>query len=53
MLLDYDEPMKSRLDPQTTPEQKMKCFQTALRRVLTVSKDDLNAKLGGWATFNG
>jgi hypothetical protein len=41
----YDERMKSKLDPRTTPEQKMQRFQTALRRVLTVSKDDLNMAL--------
>jgi hypothetical protein len=37
--------MKSNLDPTTTPEQKMELFQSALRRVLTVSKDDLNQRL--------
>jgi len=37
--------MKSKLDPTTTPEQKMARFQTALGRVLTVSKDDLKEQL--------
>jgi hypothetical protein len=37
--------MKSKLDPQTTPAQKMEHFQTALRSVLQVSKDDLNQML--------
>jgi hypothetical protein len=37
--------MKSKLDPTTTPEQKFARFQNALRRVLTVSKDDLNKRL--------
>jgi hypothetical protein len=37
--------MKSKLDPSTTPEQKFSRFQSALRRVLTVSKDDLNQML--------
>ncbi len=37
--------MKSRLDPQTTPEQKFARFQNALRSVLTVSKDELNQRL--------
>jgi hypothetical protein len=37
--------MKSKLDPLTTPEQKMERFHTALRRVLTVSKDDLQQRL--------
>jgi hypothetical protein len=37
--------MKSKLDPLTTPEQKMQRFQYALRRVLRVSKDDLNQML--------
>jgi len=43
--LRYDERMKSKLDPTTTPEQKFARFQNALRRVLTVSKDDLNQRL--------
>ena len=37
--------MKSKLDPTTTPEQKLARFQGALRRVLTVSKDDLTQRL--------
>jgi hypothetical protein len=37
--------MKAKLDPQTTPEQKFSRFQNALRRVLSVSKDDLNERL--------
>jgi hypothetical protein len=37
--------MKSKLDPTTTPEQKFTRFQGALRRVLTVSKDDLNQRI--------
>jgi hypothetical protein len=37
--------MKSKLDPTTTPAQKLVRFQNALRRVLTVSKDDLTQRL--------
>jgi len=37
--------MKSKLDPTTTPEQKLARFQSALHRVLTVSKDDLAERL--------
>jgi hypothetical protein len=37
--------MKSKLGPQTTPEQKFARFQNALRSVLAVSKDDLNERL--------
>jgi hypothetical protein len=37
--------MKAKLDPTTTPEQKFARFQDALRRVLTVSKDDLNDRI--------
>jgi hypothetical protein len=37
--------MKSKLDPQTTPEQKMQRFQSALGRILTVSKDDMSEAL--------
>jgi hypothetical protein len=37
--------MKSKLDPQTTPEQKFSRFQGALRDVLQVTKDDLNQRL--------
>jgi hypothetical protein len=33
--------MKSKLDTDTTPAQKMAAFRGALRRVVTVSKDDL------------
>jgi hypothetical protein len=33
--------MKSIPDSDTTPRQKMQQFQTALGRVLTVSKDEL------------
>jgi hypothetical protein len=39
------ERMKSKLDPMTTPEQKFARFQNALRRVLTVSKDDLKERI--------
>ncbi len=31
----YDERMKAKLDPTTTPEQKIERFQSALRRVLS------------------
>jgi hypothetical protein len=37
--------MKAKLDPTTTPEQKFARFQSALHRVLQVSKDDLNQRL--------
>jgi len=37
--------MKFIPDPNTTPAQKMERFQGALRRVLQVSKDDLNQRL--------
>jgi hypothetical protein len=40
-LLRYDERMKSKPDPDTTPAQKYKQFQEGLRQVLTVSKDEL------------
>lgn len=33
--------MKSKLDTDTTPEQKYALFEGGLRRFLTVSKDDL------------
>jgi hypothetical protein len=33
--------MKSKLDSATTPAQKYRTFQEGLRRVLTVSKDEL------------
>jgi hypothetical protein len=37
--------MKSKLDPSTTPAQKMERFQTALRSVLTVSHEELKEAL--------
>jgi len=37
--------MKSKLDPTTTPEQKMEIFRGALRRALTVSKDELDQRV--------
>jgi hypothetical protein len=37
--------MKSRLDPQTTPEQKMRLFHHALGRVLKVTHDDMKHAL--------
>lgn len=37
--------MKSRLDPSTTPEQKMGLFHKALGRVLGVSKDEMKQAL--------
>jgi hypothetical protein len=37
--------MKCRLDPQTTPQQKMERFQYALGDVLQVSKDDLDQRV--------
>jgi hypothetical protein len=37
--------MKSELDPTTTPEQKMERFQTALRRVLHVTHDEMKQRL--------
>ncbi len=37
----YDSYMKSIPDPNTTPQQKIELFNSALRKVLTVSKDDL------------
>lgn len=33
--------MKSKLDSDTTPAQKYRQFQSGLRHVLTVSKDEL------------
>jgi hypothetical protein len=39
------ERMKSKLDPSTTPEQKMERFRSALGRVLSVSKNELNKEL--------
>jgi hypothetical protein len=41
----YDERMKSKLDPDTTPAQKMQRFQSALKSVLTVSHDELKHAL--------
>jgi len=38
---------KSKLDSQTTPEQKFERFQNALRSVGQVSKNDLNRMLTG------
>jgi hypothetical protein len=37
--------MKSRLDPKTTPTQKMERFHSALRSVLSVSHDDMKQAL--------
>jgi hypothetical protein len=37
--------MKSKLDPTTTPEQKMEIFRGALRRALTVSKGELDQRV--------
>jgi hypothetical protein len=37
----YDGRMKSKLDPDTTPEQKFSQFQAGMRQVLTVSKTEL------------
>jgi len=33
--------MKSKLDTETTPAQKMRAFETGLRQILTVSKSEL------------
>lgn len=41
----YDKRMKSKLDPTTTPEQKMQRFQIALGRVLQVSHEDMKQAL--------
>jgi hypothetical protein len=43
-VLRYDERMKSKLDTDTTPAQKYRQFQTGLRQVLTVSKDELQRR---------
>jgi hypothetical protein len=43
--MEYDERMKSKLDPNTTPEQKMERFHAALGRVLKVSHDDMKHAL--------
>jgi hypothetical protein len=37
--------MMSKLDTDTTPRQKMERFESALGRILTVSKDELNRRL--------
>jgi hypothetical protein len=37
--------MKSKLDTDSTPRQKMQRFETALGRILSVSKDELNRRL--------
>ena len=37
----YDGRMKSKLDPDTTPAQKYKQFQSGLRHVLSVPKTEL------------
>jgi hypothetical protein len=42
---EYYGPMKSKLDTDTTPEQKLDRFHSALRGVLQVSKQDLNNRL--------
>jgi hypothetical protein len=42
--LRYDERMKSKLDSGTTPAQKYKQFQSGLRQVLTVSKEELQRR---------
>ncbi len=36
--------MKSKLDSDTTPAHKYKQFQSGLRQVLTVSKDELQRR---------
>jgi hypothetical protein len=40
----YDERMKSKPDPETTPAQKYRQFQDGLRQVLTVSKTELQER---------
>jgi len=42
MLQCYDERMKSKLDPTTTPEQKFARFKSALQTVLQVPKENLD-----------
>jgi hypothetical protein len=37
--------MKSKLDPQTTPEQKFENFEKALKTVLSVSKEELQKRI--------
>jgi hypothetical protein len=44
--------MKSKLDPDTTPQQKMDNFRTALRDVLRISKSDLTQMLADEKTAN-
>ena len=41
----YNERMKSKLDPSTTPEQKMQRFQRALGIALSVSKVELDERV--------
>ena len=41
----YDERMKSKPDPDTTPRQKMENFESGLRRVLNCSKVQLDNAL--------
>lgn len=41
----YHKRMKSKLDSDTTPKQKMQRFEAALGRILTVSKDELNRRI--------
>lgn len=36
--------MKSKLDPDTTPAQKYRQFQSGLRQVMTVSKEELQRR---------
>ena len=36
---------KTRLDPLTTPKQKLDVFNGALRKVLVVSKEELNRRI--------
>ena len=50
-LLRYDERMKAKLDPITTPEQKMDRFNKALRNALRVSKDELDERIAGAETM--
>lgn len=44
-LIGYDWRMKSKLDSETTPEQKMQHFQSALGRALTLSKGELTKRI--------
>ncbi|MFZ0542756.1 MAG: hypothetical protein WA182_06580 [Candidatus Sulfotelmatobacter sp.] len=43
--------MKAKLDPMTTPEQKMQHFNKALGNALRVSKDELNERIAGAETI--